>query len=417
MLTGRLYFSDPWQKEFDAVVTGTKQDQSGYWISLSQSAFYPEGGGQPCDTGTLTGPNGECRVREVQADQQQEVWHRLEARGDCPLPKTGDRVNGKIDWEQRFDRMQQHTGEHILANCVFRIAGGFTHGLHIGQEVSSIDVTLPDHATRLPEEMLDQIEMMANRRIAEDDPIVCRFPKKDELPLLPLRKVPTVQEDVRVCMVGDYEMVACGGTHLARTSQVGQIKILYAEPARGKTRVFFLCGLRAAAHYSQSYKALREAANLLFCKQQEVPGRVGALLTSGADTRRELIALRRLQTLSKAQGLLESAIPLPKGGRVIAARLGPGDADAMDELAAELVRNSGVIAILCAPRDQKTLCLFARSEDREEDMKQLLLSCGARGGGEPAFVRGAAGDPGVLDAALNTLTHSSTLSGQKGAIP
>jgi len=390
-LTKRLYYQDAWLRCFEAGVTGHKEDAAGFWLSLTQSAFYPEGGGQPWDTGALECARGRLKVLEVQADETGEVWHRVDARSEAELPPPGERLRGEIDFPRRFDHMQQHTGEHILANCVWRLTGGFTHGLHIGHEVSSIDITLPDGAARLPQETLDEIESLANDRFAEDADIVCRFPTEEELANLPLRKDPTVREHVRVCMVGGYEMVACGGTHLSHASQVGLIKILSVQPARGKMRLFFLCGLRAAAHYRRCYSALSQASVLLNAKPEEVPGRVSSLLLKAEDDKRELKGIRRGMTLEKAPGLLAQSVSLKGGGRLIVAELETVDVHAMEELAAELIGEGNLIALLSAPAEGKTQFLFARSGDRAEDMPGLLRECGARGGGRPDFARGAGG--------------------------
>lgn len=397
-MTKRLYFLDAWQKRFETRVTGHRRDGAGVWLSLEESAFYPEGGGQPWDTGALESGRGHLSVLSVQEDERGEVWHRVDARNEAELPPIGERLRGEIDFARRFDHMQQHTGEHILANCVWRLTGGFTHGLHIGQEVSSIDITLPEGAMRLTQETLDEIEALANERVAEDAEIVCRFPTEEELAGLPLRKDPTVSEHVRVCMVGGYEMVACGGTHLSHASQVGVIKILSAQPARGKMRLFFLCGLRAAAHYRRCYSALGQASALLNARPEEVPGRVESLLKKAADVGREMKGIRRGMTLAKAPGLLAQSVPLKGGGRLVVAELEESDISAMEDLAAELIDEGKLIALLSAPGEGKTLFLFARSGDRAEDMRALLQECGVRGGGRPDFARGA-GDSDALECA------------------
>jgi alanyl-tRNA synthetase len=397
-MTQKLYFLDPWMKDFEAKVTGLNRDDSGQWLSLDRSAFYPEGGGQPWDEGILTYRDWCFPVAEVQADEAGFVWHRVTLPDGATLPQAGEAVRGYIDWQRRFDHMQQHTGEHILANCLHRLTGGFTHGLHIGADVSSIDVTLPDGALRLPPEALDEIEALANRRVAEDAPIDCFFPTGEELAALPLRKEPTVTEMVRVCKVGDFEMVACGGTHLSRTSQAGLVKILSCQPARGRMRLFFLCGLRAAGHYRMSWKAIDLAASLLSVRPDEVPARVSGLQDQVAEGRKALSGLRRELTLAKAPGLMAKAQPLT-GGRLICAELMEEDIPAMEDLARALIGESGVLALLCAPQGDKTYCLFARSPDRNEDMAALLKASGAKGGGRPGFARGQAGGSVVLEQA------------------
>ena len=404
-MTQKLYFLDPWMKDFEAKVTGLRSDEKGRWLSLDQSAFYPEGGGQPFDTGFLSSGERRFPVLEVQADESGKIWHRVALPAGAALPEPGEAVWGFIDWPRRFDHMQQHTGEHILAGSLNLLTGGFTHGLHIGAEASSIDVTLPDGALRLPPGALDEIEALANRRVAEDAPITCFFPTAEELAILPLRKEPTVTEMVRVCKVGDYEMVACGGTHLGRASQAGPIKILSCQPARGKMRLFFLCGLRAAGHYRMCWKALDASASLLNVRADEVPARVSALLGQAAEARREISGLKSRLTLAKLPGLLAGAQPLP-GGRLVVSELAEEDIPAMEDLARGLIREGGVLALLSAPQGDRTLCLFARSPDRDEDMADLLTASGAKGGGRPDFARGQAVGDKILGHAASLIPRA-----------
>ncbi len=389
-MTRRLYFEDAFLRAFDSVVAGRREDKAGVWLRLEATAFYPEGGGQPFDTGALAGLGGECRVTEVQLDDGGCIWHRAEPAPGARLPETGETVSGRIDWIRRFDHMQQHTGEHILANCVYRLAGGFTHGLHIGQEVSSIDVTLPGGETRLPEEKLEEIETLANRRLAEDGEVVCRIPDPGELAALPLRKDPTVREGVRVCAVGDFEMVACGGTHLRHAAQAGMIKILYAQPARGKMRIFFLCGLRAARHFQACHRSLSQVGALLNAGAEQAPERLAALLAQQGEARRELAALRGRLAEALAPGLMEAARPLPDGGLLLVHRLEKDDLDLLEPLAKALIARPGAVALLCAPDAAGEACLFARAGDRGEDMRELLKRTGAKGGGRADWARGAA---------------------------
>jgi alanyl-tRNA synthetase len=311
----------------------------------------------------------------------------------------GDQVEGEIDWALRYDHMQQHTGEHILAYCVWKLAGGYVHGLHIGHAQSSIDVSLPEGQTRLSREMLEEIETMANQVIARDDRIDCRFPDEEELKTLPLRKIPGEHAQTRVVLMGDYEGVACGGTHLARTGQAGVIKILRDQSSRGKMRLFFLCGQRAARHYQATYKALDEASSLLNVPPDQVPAALAATLEKLGAQGFELSALRRDMALARLPGLLETAAGLPGGWRLVAAQLPEQEAQGLDALASALAETPGVAALLCAPQGDKFLFTFARKEGPGPDLAALMRQAGIRGGGRPAFARGAAATSAPLEAA------------------
>ncbi len=396
-MTEKLYFLDAWLRHFKARVTGAREESGAVWLRLDRTAFYPEGGGQPSDFGTLKHGEGVLRVADVQIDGQGDIWHKA----DAALP-VGSPVSGEIDWPRRFDHMQQHTGEHILANCVFRLTGGFTHGLHIGHEDASIDVTLPDGRTNLDQETLDAIENMANQRVAGDGEITCRVMDDGELAMAGLRKEPTVDKDVRVCSIGGFEAVACGGTHLARASQVGVVKILRAQPTRGKMRLFFLCGLRAAGYFQKCQQSLTRTGALLSAQTEDIPARVRALLDQAAMQGHELATLRRDRALQNVPTLYMAGMPI-QGGRLVSARLPESDAPFLPDIARALIAVPGVLAMLCAPQGGREICLFARSPDRGEDVAALLKASGAVGGGKPDFAQGQANGQDVLKQAFGQL--------------
>lgn len=399
----RLYFQDVWCRAFEAAVEAVREEADGSWLRLSQSAFYPEGGGQPGDTGSLRRGGLIYPVRDTQSDGRDQVWHRVETPAGAPPLMPGDQVRGEIDWPRRYDHMQQHTGEHILAYCVWKLAGGYVHGLHIGKAESSIDVSLPGGQTRLPGETLAAAEDLANEIIARNDPIDCRFPDERELAALPLRKIPGEHAQTRVVLMGDYEGVACGGTHLSRTGQAGVIKILRDQSSRGKMRLFFLCGLRAARHYQAVYRALDGASTLLNVPHGQVPQALAAALEKLEHQAGELSALRRGMALSRLPGLIEAAEALPGGWRLVVARLPEEEAPGLEALAAALAERPGLVALLCAPQEDKQLFAFARAEGKGPDLAALLRRAGIRGGGRPDFARGAAASAAALDEAAGML--------------
>ena len=404
-MTHRLYFDNAFSTAFTARVVDCRISGDTALLALDQTLFYPEGGGQPADRGSLQAGSQAYEVTDVQVDGDGIIWHALALPQGAALPASGDEVAGQIDWQRRHDHMQQHTGEHIIANCVYHLTGGFTHGLHIGQEICTIDVSLPDGDTRIEEELLARIEEMANRRIAEDGPVRCYFPPQEELQALPLRKDPTVSEDVRVCDIGGFEMVACGGTHLARAGQVGLVKLLYAQPARGKMRLFFLCGLRATRHYALCYAAASKAASLLSVKEEELPGRLAEVLDEQTEMRRELGALLRKQSMEKLPRLLKEARVLPDGRRLVLGELEEKDLPAMEALAGALVQEERLIALLCVQAKGRYNLLFARSPDLDINLADFIRATGAKGGGRPEFVRGAATDSLPWEAAKVMAPH------------
>ncbi len=400
-MTERLYYDDSYLKEFDAEVVRAELRDGKSIVALNRSAFYPTSGGQPYDVGTLNG----AQVTDVFVDADGEVWHEL----DAPL-KVGEAVHGRIDWARRWDHMQQHGGEHMIAGAVYNLTGGMTIGLHLGAEVSSIDVQFADGATHMNAELIAQIEDYVNERIQMDAPIRCWFPDAQELASLPLRKAPTVKEHVRIVAMGDFEMVACGGTHPSSTGQIGLVKIVSAAPERGKLRLSFVCGMRAYRDYRRNYDYAWAAANLLSTRPEKLPELLESTLQHLKDAERELNRLRRERLLESIPAMLERAEPLPGGGRLVC-ELADCDAAALKELASKLIEADGVVALLGAKNGAKCNFVFARSANVDLQMGRLLSEAakplGGKGGGRPDFAQGG-GPAEVLDAARTMLMEGGT---------
>ena len=283
-MTDRLYYDQSYLKEFDATVAAIHPQGEKWAVSLDRSAFYPTSGGQPFDTGTLNA----ARVSDVFVDDDGEVWHIV----DAPL-SVGDAVHGQIDWARRFDHMQQHAGEHMIAGAVWRQFRGSTIGLHLGADCSTIDVTMPNGETHLTDAQIRALEDDVNDQVQRDVPIRCWFPSADELKTLPLRKPPTVHEHIRVVAIGDCEMVACGGTHPSSAGQIALVKIIGAHPSKGKLRLSFLCGSRAVMDYRARYDVCERAAGLLSAQIGQIPDGIDRMTKQIASLERELDKLRR----------------------------------------------------------------------------------------------------------------------------
>ncbi len=401
-MTKRLYHEDAYLTAFDARVVDCRSQEDAFWLSLDQSAFYPTSGGQPHDTGTLMAEGRALDVTDVTVDDQGVVWHRV-AESLSP----GIAVRGQIDWPRRFDHMQQHAGEHIMAGCLHQLYGGFTHGLHIGQAFNTIDVTMPDGRLRLTDTEITQLETLANQRIQQDAAMRAWFPPAEEMAALPLRKEPTVESHVRVVAAGDYEMVACGGTHPGSTGQIGLVKVLDTQPARGKMRVSFLCGMRALKHYQAVYDNARQAGSLLSAPVDQLAPAVTRLQAEQQDLRQRLQALQTEMAALQAEALLSKAQPLQDGALLVQSFEQALDANGLRDLAARLIAQPKVIALLAAPREQGCLVLFARSQDLNPDMAALLRQAGGKGGGKPDFAQGSAADADVLDRAADALRGSA----------
>ena len=388
-MTERLYYDNAYLTEFDAVVTECAPCEDGFRVRLDRSAFYPTSGGQPYDTGTLNDAN----VLDVTVGEDGDVWHLT----DAPLA-AGEAVHGRIDWPRRFDHMQQHAADHMIASALWRLLGGVTIGLHISGDVSTIDVAMPEGVTRIGPEDIRRIEADVNARIQRDVPVRCWFPTAEALKTLPLRKPPTVSEHVRVVAIGDDEMVACGGTHPATEGQLGLVKILGVAPARGKMRVSFVAGMRALGNYQAMYDCAHEAAALLSTATDNLAAHIAAMQEALREANLELNRLRRENVLRELEAMLETA-PRAPGGAAVIARMLTGDANLVKDAASHLIRRPGVVALLGADAGAgRSVFVFARSADVDIHMGRLLSDAarplGGKGGGRPDFAQG--GGPGAI---------------------
>ncbi len=381
--TDRLYYENAYLREFDGRVIAVREDG---WAALDRSAFYPTSGGQPFDTGTLNA----ARVLDVEVENG-VVWHKTDA-ALC----VGETVHGAIDWPRRWDHMQQHAGDHMLAGAAWQLFGGVTIGLHLGKEDSTIDMDLPGGRTHLTAEEMETLETLVNRRVQQDDPIRCWFPNPEELNALPLRKKPTVDSHVRVVAMGDYEMVPCGGTHPSSTGQIGPVKILSCAPARGKMRLCFVAGMRAVTYFQQTASCAEQVAAALSSTVTEAP----------EVFQREREA-RLNQQKENAQRLTQAALEilrLRKSGHIYAAHLPFADREILLSAARELTKVPQAVALLSCPGKSGYALLFAKGTEVELDMAALLRQCGGKGGGKPDLAQGNAADETALEQAAALLS-------------
>lgn len=382
-MTERLYYEDAYLCEFDARVLEVRDGA----VRLDRSAFYPTSGGQPHDTGTLGGAN----VTDVYVDDAGEVWHIVDV-----APSVGAQVHGQIDWTRRFDHMQQHAGEHMLAYEIYAEHGGETIGLHLGAEISTIDVRMPEGEMRISPDEIARIERRVNQKIQSDIKIRCWFPDAPELDALPLRKPPAVKEHVRIVNIGD-EFVACGGTHPGTTGQIGCVKVVDVRPSRGKMRVAFVCGMRAYQVFCAHFDAAKGAAERLSVKVEDLIDATERIKERDKDARAEITRLSREMALSHIEGA--EGTPLPGGGRLFRLSFQGLDALSLREIAQKIISGGQSVALLEGVGDSRLLA-FARSEDLPYNMGALLSECarafGGKGGGKPDFAQGSAEQAGAL---------------------
>lgn len=407
-MTDRLYFSDSSLREFSATVLSCEPAPANrHAVLLDRTAFYPTSGGQPHDLGAL----GDARILEVLDRDDGAIAHFT----DRPLPLSPTR--GLIDWPRRFDHMQQHTGQHLLSAAFIELFNFPTVSFHLGAESSTIDLAAPS----LSPQQLEAAERRANEIIFDDRPVTISFATAAELAALGVRKQLDREGPLRVITIEDFDRQPCGGTHVARTGQIGLTSLRKIEKQKSNVRVEFVCGHRALAAARADAAILAEAARLLTCGAPEIPANLAkALSEKAAAFKSQQEILSRLAAY-EAQSLLAVAETLPSGARLVRHILPDSDAAYLRLLATRIVSNEKTVALLAArsvavPQGGTAHpagnVIFAQSPGLPFDMNALLREAltphGGKGGGARDFAQGFLPDASQLDAALSTA--SSRLS-------
>lgn len=326
METTKLYQLDVYSREWDATITSIDENGKVY---LDRTAFFPEGGGQSCDTGILQIIDGKkpytFDVIDVQEDGA-EVVHTLKATEDSGnrQPKEGDFVHCSLNWERRFDNMQRHCGEHILSGIFYQECGGVNRGFHMGDEYMTIDISLEDEPTNkankkpdeLTYEMCLSVEKIANQVIWSNAPVrTFRFATRAEAEKMPLRKALAFDEDISIVCIGSAEnaadCVACCGTHPKSAGQVGLIKIFKVEKNKGMFRVFFEAGERALNDYDSKHSMLYKLSNDYSSSIEDFPKKLRAQEEKLANAKTELNQLKRVLIESECAKLNEEIAASP----------------------------------------------------------------------------------------------------------
>ena len=397
-MTDRLYYTDPYLRQFDAIVVSAEARDGRMFVRLDRSAFYPTSGGQPFDTGAL----GGARVVDVfdETDSPDgDVIHVV----DGGAPGAGQAVHGSIDWDRRFDHMQQHTGQHILSSAFDRLSSARTVGFHLGSEASTIDL---DRAVS-PDE-IQAAEREANRIVWEDRPVGIRFADSAEAARLPLRKPPKKAGTLRLIDIEDFDLSACGGTHVARTGGVGLIAVSAWERFKGGLRVEFVCGGRALARFGALRDATAAACRTLSVLPGELAQSIERLQQDLKNERRSQFALQTELARFRADEMVAVAEVIPAGRLV--ARLVDADASGLKALASAIASRDGLLVVLVSA-STPALVVVARSAGlgvrADEVVRALTGAFGGRGGGKPDLAQGgglAAPADDILAAARKLVT-------------
>ena len=368
MATEKLFYEDVYCRRFQAKVVSCVPGKHGFDVVLDKTAFYPEGGGQPGDTGTLSG----VRVTDTH-EAKGEIVHYCEKPLDA-----GSVVEGEIDWEHRFGLMQLHSGEHILSGIVHRRFGYDNVGFHMGADMVTIDFS-----GMLTEEDLRSIEREANEIVWENRPVTIAFPPEEELPNIPYRSKKALTGDVRIVTVENADICACCGTHVTRTGEIGLIKIFSCVKFHEGVRLEILCGMRAYDYVNLLIDQNRKNSALLSAKPTE---------TNAAASR----AMEELNAVKYRASLLENELFALKaknydGDSDVLLFEAPMSPDAVRRFADAILSNcTGRIAIFAG--DDKEGYKYARCRkdgDLRQLVKELNAVCHGRGGGKPFFAQGS----------------------------
>jgi len=434
--TDRLYYHDSRLLEFDArVISLSELDDGQIAVTLDRTAFYPTGGGQPTDIGTL----GDARVVDCIDAEDDGVLHVIQG----PTPEVGDNVHGKIDWLRRLDHLQQHTGQHILSAALVQLFDAATRSFRVLEHECEIDVALNDPTDGRIEQAVD----LANQIIWESRAIRIKEVTAEEAAALPLRKDPVREGELRIIEIADFDLTPCGGTHASATGEVGVIAVRSWERAKGLARIQFMAGNRVLADYRKANRTAREVAALFSAGREDSPKLVAKIIEDNKKLTRRAGELEEIACRVEAAELLgyrtvlgSDRIPVApsasdgelgssptwsprlgipagvgavregseshRGLRVIAKVLDDRNADSLKHLAVALMAHPNTIALLGSRDGATARLVFARSSDAPGDMNALMRDAckviDGRGGGRPDMAQGGGKNVSALNKAVQT---------------
>ena len=419
--TERLYYADSHLIEFEARVVDVTERVSGWAaIVLDRTAFYPTGGGQPSDTGTLNG----SRVVECIDDGERGVLHVVQGFA----PARDAIVSGRVDWLRRLDHMQQHTGQHILSQALVKLFNAPTKSFRVLEATCEIDVELNNPTT----EAIERAVELANNVVWEDRAITIHNVTSDEAAEMSLRKQPAREGELRLIEIEGFDLTPCGGTHAYRTGEVGMIAVRSWERAKGLTRIEFVAGVRALEDYRKANRVAREIASLFSTGRDDAPQNAAQLLEENKELHRQVRVLEEVAAGVEAERLLASAVVLSDGTRIVShvfdvagskalagaadstreSKFLPQDAEGLKKLAHALIANSRTIALLATRDKDAARLIFARSADAAGDMNALMREActllDGRGGGRPDMAQGGGKNLTQLTEAIERAARSLT---------
>lgn len=382
-MTEKLYYADSHMLDFGARVLGCRELEKGWAIILDRSAFFPEGGGQPADTGII----GSVRVRDVQLEGETIIHYT-----DRPLP-AGETVVCRVDWEQRLRRMQSHSGEHIVSGLVHKLFGFDNVGFHMGESITI------DFNGELSWEQLMQVETLANEAVRENVPVRCFFPSERELKNLEYRSKLELTEDVRLVEIEDIDLCACCAPHVEHTGEVGVIKVIDSMRHRGGVRVTLLFGMDALEDYRRKQENAAAVSAALSVKRDEIAPAVRKLLDEQQRQKERIAELSMALAAAKAESVEKTEGNICVFDNVL-------DEVATRELVNLLVEKCGGIAAVFHGDDENgyRYVMGSRSVNLRAAGREINAGIKGKGGGSPEMIQGRAEEKaaGIIEF-VNTL--------------
>lgn len=380
-MTEKLFYQDSHRSTFTAIVQEVRPSGNGYEIILDRTAFFPEGGGQSSDTGSLGG---------VSVSDVQEIDGKIIHYTDGPLVE-GTEVEGCIDWTERFSKMQQHTGEHIVSGLIHKIYGYHNVGFHLGTD----SVTL-DFNGVVPKEKLHEIEQLANEAVAKNLPVQVLYPTDEELSKISYRSKIEIEGQVRIVVIDGYDVCACCAPHVKQTGEIGLIKLVGMQNYKGGVRISMLCGFRALEDYYQKEKNNREIAVMLSAKEYETAVEVERL--------QEELAMKKAKIAELEQKFLKQKVETLDVSGEIVCLFEETDPVMTREMVNLLLKKGAKMAAVFSGNEREgyRYVLGSRSLDIRKNGKLLNEAFHGRGGGKPEMVQGTVqGKREEIEAFLN----------------
>ncbi len=402
-MTERLYYTDPFLQSFEAHVVDIRQLASGTAVLLDRSAFYPTSGGQPFDTGSLgharVGPErSTVRVINVEEDEATgEVLHYVE---DLSQLQVGETLECAIDGERRFDHQQQHSGQHVLSAAFEQLYDFATVSFHMGDGSCTIDLA----SDAVTPAQLAAAEKLSNQIIYNDRPVTIRFATADEARGMGVRKIPAAERaKLRLIDIENFDLNACGGTHVRSTGQIGSILLRKTEKVRQGIRVEFVCGFRAVGTARHDFATLTDAAAVFSTQLYDLPQQARKVLDEVKSAQK--VQLKLLEEVAELQAVqfLQSATGLSTDTKLVVHYFANRDLAFIKMLAQKITRAAKAVALLSCGGSQPSL-VFAQTQGLPHDMgavmKQALAKLGTRGGGNKDMAQGGAPDAERAESAI-----------------